>query len=146
MNGWFPVYLDNIHSPPNMITSYNKSNVEETPLLHSDMMYRTCLKSIPSLKTCNTNTLPLVPLRKQQYNCTIMHHSKIQSGFYTFEQLMEFFRVIYSWNPSARENSLMYEVPSYWACFGLYPSSCMWKTKNPTTFRRLDLDWPSDWD
>jgi hypothetical protein len=30
-------------------------------------------------------------------------------------------------------------VPSYWACFGLYPSSCMWKTKNPTTFRRLDL-------
>jgi hypothetical protein len=30
-------------------------------------------------------------------------------------------------------------VQSYWACFGLYPSSCMWKTKNPTTFRRLDL-------
>jgi hypothetical protein len=28
-------------------------------------------------------------------------------------------------------------VQSYWACFGLYPSSCMWKTKNPTT---------SDWD
>jgi hypothetical protein len=30
-------------------------------------------------------------------------------------------------------------IQSYWACFGLYPSSCMWKTKNPTPFRRLDL-------
>jgi hypothetical protein len=37
-------------------------------------------------------------------------------------------------------------LQSYWACFGLYPSSCMWKTKNLTTFRRLDLDWTSDWD
>jgi hypothetical protein len=34
---------------------------------------------------------------------------------------------------------MVYVVQSYWACFGLYPSSCMWKTKNPTTFRRLDL-------
>jgi hypothetical protein len=33
----------------------------------------------------------------------------------------------------------VYVVQSYWACFGLYPSSCMWKTKNTTTFRRLDL-------
>jgi hypothetical protein len=24
---------------------------------------------------------------------------------------------------------MVYVVPSYWACFGLYPSSCMWKTK-----------------
>jgi hypothetical protein len=24
-------------------------------------------------------------------------------------------------------------VQSYWACFGLYPSSCMWKTKNICT-------------
>jgi hypothetical protein len=23
-----------------------------------------------------------------------------------------------------------YRVQSYWACFGLYPSSCMWKTKD----------------
>jgi hypothetical protein len=30
-------------------------------------------------------------------------------------------------------------LQSYWAYFGLYPSSCMWKTKNNTTFRRLDL-------
>jgi hypothetical protein len=36
-------------------------------------------------------------------------------------------------------------VQSYWACFGLYPSSCMWKTKNTTTFRRLDLS-PSSLD
>jgi hypothetical protein len=35
--------------------------------------------------------------------------------------------------------TMVYVVQSYWACFGLYPSSCMWKTKNPTTFRRLDL-------
>jgi hypothetical protein len=34
---------------------------------------------------------------------------------------------------------IVYVVQSYWACFGLYPSSCMWKTKNTTTFRRLDL-------
>jgi hypothetical protein len=34
---------------------------------------------------------------------------------------------------------MVYVVQSYWACFGLYPSSCMWKTKNPTTFPRLDL-------
>jgi hypothetical protein len=34
---------------------------------------------------------------------------------------------------------MVYVVQSYWACFGLYPSSCMWKTKNTTTFRRLDL-------
>jgi hypothetical protein len=34
---------------------------------------------------------------------------------------------------------MVYVVQSYWACFGLYPSSCIWKTKNPTTFRRLDL-------
>jgi hypothetical protein len=33
----------------------------------------------------------------------------------------------------------MLPVQSYWACSGLYPSSCMWKTKNTTTFRRLDL-------
>jgi ABC-type molybdate transport system substrate-binding protein len=31
------------------------------------------------------------------------------------------------------------DVQSYWACFGLYPSSFMWKTKNTTTFRRLDM-------
>jgi hypothetical protein len=43
------------------------------------------------------------------------------------------------------DQSIWYHVPensiqlqSYWACFGLCPSSCMWKTKNPTTFRRLD--------
>jgi hypothetical protein len=24
---------------------------------------------------------------------------------------------------------MVYVVPSYWACFGPYPSSCMWKTK-----------------
>jgi hypothetical protein len=24
---------------------------------------------------------------------------------------------------------MVYVVQSYWACFGLYPSSCMWKTK-----------------
>jgi hypothetical protein len=30
-------------------------------------------------------------------------------------------------------------LQSDWACFGLYPSSCMWKAKNTTTFRRLDL-------
>jgi hypothetical protein len=35
--------------------------------------------------------------------------------------------------------TMVYVVQSYWACFGLYPSSCMWKTKNPTRFRRLDL-------
>jgi hypothetical protein len=35
--------------------------------------------------------------------------------------------------------TMVYVVQSYWACFGLYPSSCMWKTKNPTTFRRLEL-------
>jgi hypothetical protein len=23
---------------------------------------------------------------------------------------------------------MVYVVPSYWACFGLYPLSCMWKT------------------
>jgi hypothetical protein len=34
---------------------------------------------------------------------------------------------------------MVYVVQSYWACFGLYPSSCMWKTKNTTTFRKLDL-------
>jgi hypothetical protein len=34
---------------------------------------------------------------------------------------------------------MVYVVQSYLAYFGLYPSSCMWKTKNPTTFRRLDL-------
>jgi hypothetical protein len=39
---------------------------------------------------------------------------------------------------------MVYVVPSYWACFGLYASSCLWKTKNPTTFRRLDLS-PSSW-
>jgi hypothetical protein len=26
---------------------------------------------------------------------------------------------------------MVYVVPSYWACFGLYPSSCMWKTTSP---------------
>jgi hypothetical protein len=26
---------------------------------------------------------------------------------------------------------MMYVVQSYLACFGLYPSSCMWKTKIP---------------
>jgi hypothetical protein len=35
--------------------------------------------------------------------------------------------------------TMVYVVKKYWAYFGLYPSSCMWKTKNPTTFRRLDL-------
>jgi hypothetical protein len=25
---------------------------------------------------------------------------------------------------------MVYAVQSYWACFGLYPSSCMWKTKD----------------
>jgi hypothetical protein len=35
--------------------------------------------------------------------------------------------------------TMVYVVQSYWACFGLYPSYCMWKTKNSTTFRRLDL-------
>jgi hypothetical protein len=35
--------------------------------------------------------------------------------------------------------TMVYVVQSYWACFGLHPSSCMWKAKNPTTFRRLDL-------
>jgi hypothetical protein len=25
---------------------------------------------------------------------------------------------------------MVYIVQSYWACFGLYPSSCMWKTKD----------------
>jgi hypothetical protein len=36
--------------------------------------------------------------------------------------------------------TMVYVVQSYWACFGHYPSSCsMWKTKNPTMFRRLDL-------
>jgi hypothetical protein len=25
---------------------------------------------------------------------------------------------------------MVYVVQSYWACFGLYPSSCMWKTKD----------------
>jgi hypothetical protein len=35
--------------------------------------------------------------------------------------------------------TMVYVVQSYWACFGLYSSSCMWKTKNTTTFRRLHL-------
>jgi hypothetical protein len=35
--------------------------------------------------------------------------------------------------------TMVYVVQSYWSCFRLYPLSCMWKTKNPTTFRRLDL-------
>jgi hypothetical protein len=35
--------------------------------------------------------------------------------------------------------TMVYVVQSNWACFGLYPSSCMWKTKNTTTFRRLKL-------
>jgi hypothetical protein len=25
---------------------------------------------------------------------------------------------------------MVYVVQSYWACFGLYPSSCMWNTKD----------------
>jgi hypothetical protein len=25
---------------------------------------------------------------------------------------------------------MVYVVQSYWACFGLYPSSCMWETKD----------------
>jgi hypothetical protein len=25
---------------------------------------------------------------------------------------------------------MVHVVQSYWACFGLYPSSCMWKTKD----------------
>jgi hypothetical protein len=32
--------------------------------------------------------------------------------------------------------TMVYVVQSYWACFGLYPSSCMWKINNPTTFRK----------
>jgi hypothetical protein len=43
----------------------------------------------------------------------------------------------YSYDLAPRDYHLF--VPSYWAYFGLYPSSCMWKTTNPTTFRRLDL-------
>jgi hypothetical protein len=26
--------------------------------------------------------------------------------------------------------TMVYVVQSYWACFGLYPSSCVWKTKD----------------
>jgi hypothetical protein len=26
--------------------------------------------------------------------------------------------------------TMVYVVQSYWACFGLYPSSCIWKTKD----------------
>jgi hypothetical protein len=36
--------------------------------------------------------------------------------------------------------TMVYVLQSYWACFGLYPSSCMWKTKNITTFSTLKMD------
>jgi hypothetical protein len=29
--------------------------------------------------------------------------------------------------------TMVYVVQSYWACFGLYPSSCMWKTNKPNS-------------
>jgi hypothetical protein len=36
----------------------------------------------------------------------------------------------YSIDRLERILTMMYVVQGYWACFGLYPSSCMWKTKD----------------
>jgi hypothetical protein len=48
-------------------------------------------------------------ITKATVYCTVMYHSKVQSWLYTFEQVREFLRVICSWNPSARQNSLTYK-------------------------------------
>jgi hypothetical protein len=47
----------------------------------------------------------------------------LDRGRFTHLNLLNFGRL-------ERILTMVYVVQSYWACFGLYPSSCMWETKD----------------
>jgi hypothetical protein len=57
--------------------------------------------------------------------------------YYAFEYyflIFSFQKGIMIWFWIEKILTMVYVVQSYWACFGLYPSSCMWKTKIPQRF------------